>query len=180
MRRMNLLRHRRRATAFSLVEVVIATGIFAVAVTVILALLPALVRQAGNSTDTLAALRLPDAIALELQRVAATGGFDALAAQARPMTAPLPTTLLLVASRTDGRVQLLDYLPPSADQLPADEQYLLIEVWQFTQPSLAFDSTAAGLALHVRVSWPYRLPGSAAITPAVQREQVAFNLSLNR
>jgi hypothetical protein len=167
-------------SAFSLVEVVIAVGIFTVAVTVMLALLPALVRQAGSSADTLTALRLPDPIRLELQRVAVAGGFDALATQARPMGTPLPATLTLVASRTVTQVQSLDYQPPATGRIVEEEQYYLVEAWQFTQPPLAFDPAGAGLALHIRVSWPYRNPGAATVTPPGEREQVTFNLTLSR
>ena len=167
--------------AFSLVEVIIAVGIFAAAVAVILALLPALTRQAAGSADTLAALRLPDALRTELQRVATTGGFDALAGQTRPMTAPLPDTLTLVASRAATRVQTLDYLPPpAAELLGVDEQYFLLEVWSFNQAPLAFDASGSVLALHIRVSWPYHIPGSSTATPSTGREQATFNLALNR
>lgn len=170
-----------RKTGFSLIEVILAVGIFAGAVTVILALLPALTRQAAGSSATLTALHLPDAIRGELLRLARVGGLDALAGQAVPQVAPLPATLQLVASRDAARIQSLVYLPPPApDQIAADEQYFLIEVWQFTQSDLAFDAAGAGLALQVRVAWPYRIPGTTVVTPADQREQVGFTLSLTR
>ena len=167
-------------TGFSLVEVILAVGIFAGAVTVMLAMLPALTRQAAGSSATLTALRLPDAIRGELQRLAATGGFDALAAQTVPLSAPLPATLLLVASRDATRIQSVLYLPPATDQIPEEEQYFLLEVWRFTQPDLAFKASGAALGLRVRVSWPYRNPGAASVTPAAAREQVSFNVSFNR
>lgn len=166
---------------FSLVEVILAVGLFATAVTVILALLSPLSRQAAASADALTALRLPDAIRAELQRLAATGGFDALAGQARPMAAPLPATLALGATRDAARVQSLNYLPPPvADQIAAGEQFFLIEAWTFNQASLAFDPGGTVLALHVRVSWPHFTPGSPGATPLADREQVTFVLSLNR
>jgi len=167
------------SAAFSLVEVVIAVGIVAAGVTVILALLPALTRQAAGSADTLAALRLPEPLRVELQRVAAVGGFDALASQTGAMASPLPATLTLVASRDGTTVQTLAYLPP-AGTLSADAQYFLIEIWSFGAAPLAFDPAGAGLALHARVSWPYRLPGAVAPTPLTDREQVTFNLGLRR
>lgn len=174
-------REQTKISAFALVEVIIAVGIFAAGVTVVLALLPALTRQAAGSADTLTALRLPDAIRLELQRVAAAGGFDALASQTTPMASPPPDTLVLVATRDAGRVQTLTYQPPPAEeQMGEGERYFLIEVWSFTAAPLAFDSTGAVLALHARVSWPYRLPGSTAPTPLTSREIITFNLALNR
>lgn len=172
---------RRIAAGFSLVEVIIAVGIFATAVTVILALLPALTRQAASSADTLAALRLPDALHAELQRVATAGGFDALAGQTKPMAAPLPNTLTLTTSRDATRVQTLDYLPPpAAEQIGEDERYFLIEVWSFNQAPLAFAPNGAVLALHIRVSWPYHIPGSSMATPLADREQVTWNLAISR
>ena len=51
---------------FSLVEVVIAVGIFTASVVVVLSLLPSLLEQSGDSTDRLVAQRLSDAIRIEL------------------------------------------------------------------------------------------------------------------
>ena len=173
--------HRGSHGGFSLVEVLAAVGIFAFAVTVILALLPALTRQAAATADTLTALRLPDPLRIELRRVAIAGGFDALAAQTKAMEEPLPATIALAASREAARVHTLDYLPPaSSDQIPEDERFFLLEAWSFGAAPLAFDSAGAGLALHVRVSWPFRVRGSAAATPLGDREYVTFNLALNR
>lgn len=166
---------------FSLVEVIIAVGLFATAVTVILALLSPLSRQAAASADALTALRLPDAVRTELQRLAAAGGFDALAGQARPMAAPLPATLALAATRDATRVQSLSYLPPpTAGQIAPGGQFFQIEAWTFNQAPLAFDPGGTVLALHVRVSWPYYTPGFPGPTAPADREQVAFVLSLNR
>ena len=67
-----------KKTGFSLIEVVVAVGIFATAVVVVLAMLPGLSRQAADSADAMTAQRLPDAVRLELERLSASGGFDAL------------------------------------------------------------------------------------------------------
>ena len=174
--------HRRRQPhGFSLVEVVLAIGIFALGVTVILGLLSALTRQSAVSADALSALRLPDAACDELQRLVASGGLDALAGQTKPMAAPWPDTLTLVATRDGSQVQTLNYLPPPAEgQVREDQQYFLIEVCRFTQAPLAFDSSASVLALHVRASWPYRTPGSSVVTASAAREQVSYNLAIRR
>ncbi|SDS61233.1 prepilin-type N-terminal cleavage/methylation domain-containing protein [Opitutus sp. GAS368] len=171
----------RQPRGFSLVEVIIAVGIFATAVAVILALLAPLSRQAAASADSLTALRLPDAIRVELGRLNRVGGFDALAGQTKPMAAPLPATLALVASRDATRIQSLSYLPPAAaDQVAQDDRFFLIEAWTFNQAPLAYDPGGAVLALQVRVSWPYFTPGSASATAPADREQVTFTLSLTR
>ena len=61
-----------------------------------------------------------------------------------------------------------------------DQRFFLIEVWRFNAGPLVFETSGAGLALHARVSWPYRTSGSAAVTPLANRDQVTFNLGLSR
>jgi hypothetical protein len=171
---------RDRHSAFSLVEVVIAVGIFAVAVATILALLPALTRPSSEATDSLVAQQQPDNLRIELQRLAGAG-FDALATAAPVMAAPLENGLLLVASRDGARLHSSGYLPPSASlRIPPDEQYFAVEVWRFSQPPLAYDAGAAVLPLYVRVSWPYRNPGSGTPTALADRKQVTFTVAINR
>jgi prepilin-type N-terminal cleavage/methylation domain-containing protein len=173
--------HRAKNLGFSLLEVIIAVGVFAVAVSAMIGMLPSLTRQSAVSADTLNALRLPGALRLELERMAFVGGFDALAVQTKPLAIPLPDTCALVASRDASRVHALTYEPPlSADQLESDAQYFLIETWSFTEAPLAFETGGAVLPLHIRVSWPFHIPGSLAVTPLANRQQVDFNLSLHR
>ena len=168
-------------TGFSLFEVVIAVGIFAVAITVMIGLLPSLTRQSATSVETQNALRLPDAVRSELERVAIAGGFDALAARVSTLASPVPDTLEFIATRDASAVQSLDYQPPPVDeQIGTDDRYFLVEVWKFADAPLAFDSEGASLAIHVRVSWPFRLPNSASVTLLASREQLTFNLALRR
>jgi prepilin-type N-terminal cleavage/methylation domain-containing protein len=173
--------HRPKKLGFSLLEVIIAVGIFAVAVSAMIGLMPSLTRQSTGSADTLNALRLPSALRLELERMAFAGGFDALAGQTKPLAIPLPDTCALVADRDASRVHALSYEPPPlSNQLENDAQYFLIEAWSFGAPPLVFENGSAVLPLHIRVSWPFRIPGSLAVTPLASRQQVDFNLSLNR
>lgn len=175
---LQLARHRR---AFSLIEVIIAVGVFAVAVVVILALLPPLSRQAADSADALVAQSLPDSVRVELSRLAASGGFDALANRLPEMSAPLFDGLSMMAARDARRLYSPDYLPPPvAGQLPQAERYFLVEVWRFNQPPLRFDPAAAVLAVYVRVSWPYQNPGATTPAPLSARSQLTFTVSLNR
>jgi hypothetical protein len=169
----------RNAGGFSLVEVIIAIGLFASAVTVVIALLPAVTRQGAVTTDTMAAQRLPDALKVELSRLAVSG-FDALAGQVPVMTQPLGRGLAFVATRDAARLHALDYLPPAVDRIPEPEQYFLVECGRFAEEPLHFDVPKHSLALGVRVSWPYRLPGSLAPTTENSRSQVAFTVSLTR
>ncbi len=169
-----------KRTGFSLIEVVIATGIFAVAVTVTLALLPALSRLAADQADALVAQRLPDGLQVELTRLAA-GNYDGLAAAVPVMTAPLANGFVLGASRDGSRLHSLSYRPPPASgMVPAEEQYFLVEAWRFERPPLGFDPTGTVLPLYVRVSWPYRLPGNPVVINAGDRRQVLFTVALSR
>src|SRR3990170_3450498 len=91
--------------AFSLVEVVIAVGIFSAAIVVVLSLLPSLLRQSADSSDRLIAQRLTDAIVIELDRQALAVGFDGLAATVPVMSAPLENGWSLVAVANGLRIE---------------------------------------------------------------------------
>lgn len=169
------------ANGFSLFEVVIAVGIFTAAITVMIGLLPSLTRQSAASIETQNAVRLPDAVRSELERLATAVGIDALAARASTLVSPVPETLALVATRDASGVQSFDYQPPPVDEIiRVDDQYFLVEIWKFADSPLKFESDGASLLLHVRVSWPYHLPNSAIVTSLASREQFTFNLALRR
>lgn len=170
---------RSRATrGFSLLEVIIAVGLFATAVTVVIGLIAGHSRQGAEANDVLAAQRLPEPLRVELSRLAATG-LDGLAGRVPVMASPLTSGLAFTSVRDAARVASLEY-QPSPDPIPAPEQYYLMECWKFSTEPLRFDGQKAFLALYVRVSWPYRLPGAAAPTALADRSQVSFTLSLNR
>ena len=165
--------------AFSLIEVIIAVALFAASVTVVIAMLPALTRSGAITRDTLAAQRLPDALKVELSRLAASG-FDALAGQTPVLSSASGNGLTFVASRDGARLHARDYLPPATGQIPDEEQYFLVECWRFPDEPLRFDAQKHFLALVVRVSWPYRLPGSTAPSAEAGRTRVTFTVSLGR
>ena len=156
--------------AFSLIEVVIAVALFASTVTVILALLPGLSRQGTETADRLAAQRLPDAIKLELTRLAAHG-FDALAAQIPVMNTPLADGLPLVATRNGAGIAGRDAAPTTVAE---EERFYGIECWRFPAPPLGYEAGDQTLVLLVRVSWPY----PAAVTEA--SAEFTFVTSINR
>lgn len=177
------MRFGKNIAGFSLLEVIIAVGIFAGAMTAILTLLPSLARSAADAGDAQAALRLADAIQVELQRVAQAGGFDPLAAQIPVMALPLPEGFSLVASRDGARVHSRAYHPPAAgERVPEPEQYFLIEAWRFAQAPLSYDAAAPWLALQVRITWPYRNPGAAGLPPTAlaDREQATCTVGIRR
>jgi hypothetical protein len=165
--------------AFSLVEVIIAVGLFAIAVTAVLGLLPPLTRQAAETSDRLAAQRLPDAVKAEMVRLAA-GNFDGLAAGMPLMGTPLGSGLPLVATRDGSRLHARDFRPPSAGRIADSDQYFLVEVWRFPSGPLAYDPAQSALAMFVRVSWPYRQPGSTSPTAPEARHELVFTVALNR
>lgn len=168
----------KKARGFSLVEVVIAVGVFAVAVATTLSLLPSMTRQMANAGDALAAQRIAGNLRIELQRLAASG-FDGLASQAPVMAAPLVNGLEFVATREGLPLHSLA-IPPSSNPIATENQYFLVEAWRFNQAPLAFVGSSAVLPLYVRVSWPYQNPGSASPTPLADRAQLTFTVSINR
>ncbi|MDI1250772.1 MAG: prepilin-type N-terminal cleavage/methylation domain-containing protein [Lacunisphaera sp.] len=169
-----------KRAGFSLIEVVLAAGIFAVAVTVILALLPALTRQSGESADSLVAQGLPDRLRVELQRLA-VNDFNGLANTIPVMGAPLENGLLFVASRDGSRLHPASYLPPATSGLiPQGQRYFAVEAWRFSQGTLQFDGTAPVLVVYVRVSWPAYNPGSTDATPSADRSHFTFTVAINR
>ena len=164
----------RRQPGFSLVEVVLAVAIIAVGVTAVLELLPALGRQSRVAAETQTALRLTDAVRLELVRRAAEN-FSGLAGSIPVMTADPTAGLQLVAARDGSALHWL-----SADSATARDQYFLLTVRRFP---LAFDPAADCLAVEVLIAWPYRVPTPAGLldpTNPRERETVSFNLGLNR
>ncbi len=167
------------ARAFSLIEVIIAVALFAASVTVILALLPGLTRRSAENADRLVAQRLPDAVRVELERLALPG-FDALAAQAPVMGTPPENGLALVATRDGARVQARDAQAPATGRIADGEQYFLVECWRFADGPLRYDAAQSSLALCVRVTWPYRLPGSTTSVTETARQEFTFVTTLNR
>jgi len=162
---------------FSLVEVLLAVGIFAFAVPTTLALLSTLGRQGAMGSELLVAQRLSDSIQLELDRLARSD-FDGFATAVPMMVPTAAPGLALVATRDGHRLHARDYPPPDA-VIATAQQYFLIECWRFAEEPLCFDPAKAYLALAVRVTWPYQLPnGTTAAGEA--RTAVTFTVVLNR
>ena len=162
---------------FTLVEVVMAVGIFAGSIAVVLSLLPSLARQSADSSDRLVAQRMSDALQIELERQIALIGFDSFANKVPVMDAPLSNGLDLVATSSGLRIEPVSGAGGGGI---ANDQHFLIEVWRFSQAPLAYDSSAATLPLYVRISWPYRLPGSADPTAFRDRDEFTVVLALDR
>jgi type II secretory pathway pseudopilin PulG len=160
---------------FSLVEVVLAVGIFTASIVVVLSLLPSLVAQSADSADRLVAQRLTDAIRIELDRHAVAVGFDALAATIPVMSAPLENGWPLVVSANGLRIE-----PAGSGGIANEDQYFLVEIWRFPQAPLSYDPASAVLPLYARISWPYRLRGFPTTTQIADRQQLMLTLALDR
>jgi hypothetical protein len=162
----------RRSCAFSLTEVVIALGVAATGLVVVLALLPGLLQQNSNARHAHVALGMPDAIAIELRRMAGASfsGFGATAADFSMESSQL--RLVAAEDGTDLRVE-------GADERPA---FFLIEMHRFPSGSqLSYDPSASYQILQARVSWPYRPSGSEqAEVDRRARQRVVFNVVINR
>lgn len=179
------MRARPQAGGFSLVEVVIAVGVLAIAVVGVLGLLPGMARDVGETSDAMTAQRLPAAVKIELQRLAAGGSLAPLAS--RIAVQGNSPTLQLVAARDGTRVQAANGSGlDSSAQLDQAERYFLIELWRFPSAPLAYDApTGAVLPAWVKVSWPYRRPSSTAGSGYVEtatedRASFTFTVAVNR
>lgn len=172
------MRFRRQTWGFSLIEVVIAIGIVAGGVAVILGLLPGLSRQSTESGETQVALRFTDAVRVQMETEKNQNGFNALASSIPVMTGNSDTGLLYIAERDGTNLR-----PLIAGESPARDQFYLITVRRFSGGVLAYDSNAGYLAANVVVSWPYRIltpAGLLAETSSEDRSRINFNVALNR
>lgn len=167
--------------AFSLVEVIIAVGIFGVGVASILGLLATMTRQQAANADALTAHGMADALRVELRRVRiAAGSLEALAEKVPVMSTAMADGLSFAATRDGARLQALSFQAPASDVLAAGEQYFLIEVWRFDHAPLSYAPGDLSLALHVRISWPHAASATAETVPMEQRDTFTFNLALER
>lgn len=163
----------------SLVEVVIAVGVFGIAVGAVLGVLPILTRTASDSDEALVAEGLPDAVRVAL--TLSSSSLDALASAIPVMAAPLERGFSLAASRGGERVNVLRSAAPGGSATAGvGDAFFLIEVWRFNTPPLAYTNTGAVLPLYVRVSWPYRIGAESTSSELAVRTQFTFTLALSR
>jgi prepilin-type N-terminal cleavage/methylation domain-containing protein len=194
---------RRPSRAFSLIEVVVALGVFSVAIVVVVGLLKPTVSAVQNVVDSQAAGRLADSI----QEKLATYGYTALTigdptTNNQPLlitsSANMDTSValndprLLYADRTGDVVGMATgpdaglwlALNPTA---PNDSMYyeiMLVRNSTFSPPSNTLDALAGGVAFTVHISWPAYLPGSTAgglqPLPRIERHFYNFQMVLPR
>lgn len=178
---------------FSLIEVVIAVGIFAGAVVVILALFGPLNRSIGEVADTSRAARLAEAINAELLRLrdvqAPATGSKLDAVYTRWLNAG--AVLKLVAS-TDGSHVVAeadagsDPVNPGFGNPPGialRDRYYLIEVRAQPAPLNYTPGTSAFLAVTATIKWPYQVatgpgPNDATAADLTQAQTLLLNYAL--
>ena len=144
---------RKNGSAFSLLEVVLAVGLFALGLVGVVALFTPTARIVDGRGAAARTARLVHAVRLELERFRA-------AVEVAPDVSPLDQLaaaigdegLRLVADRNGERLEL-----ENGGGLPPRERYHLILV-ERRQGALAHQDGAGFLALTVSVRWPYRLP----------------------
>ncbi|MFA6288380.1 MAG: hypothetical protein WC661_13435 [Opitutaceae bacterium] len=156
-------------TAFSLVEVVVAVGIFAIGIVGVLGLLSPSIKSVSEVGDTAVANRLADNIQVELERL----GFTYISDPARLGTSS--NTLTLVANRDGSRVLLStvadnDVVNGSPPGILNRNRYYGITVQQLS--SLPYTAGSGFIALSVRVVWPYQIPNTTDDTSTKASQEV--------
>lgn len=160
-----------RSNGFSMIEVVLAVGIFATVIIGVIGLLGPTVRSVRDVIDSTVAARLADGVDAELRRV----GFAGMVA------ATTGTTVLPLVATDDGSriVREADAgnaptgTPPG---IPQEQRYYLVEVRRAVTP--AYSNGDPSLVLTIRVSWPYQRPGSGAPVAPADRSIYIFNTAI--
>lgn len=162
-----------RRCAFSLVEVVIAVGVFAVAIVAVLGLLPTLARHAADSTDRLTAQHLLDAVRVELCGTVRAQGLDQLAADLPLLAGASAGGGMWVAPRAGAPLRRI----ASGGGVAGD--FFVIEAGRFATGPLAYANGRGVLPVAVRIEWPYHPVGASAPTPVGERHKLTSVLALN-
>lgn len=141
---------------FTLIEAVIALGVFGFAVSILLALFLRSNAQLREAEDRAQMVAIIPSVNAKLAEV----GWDRSTNQGRDgvvnLTAGGP--LMLVANADASRVAVLG----GEASLSEGEQYYQLTVSRYDQPGLRYGTDVLGvMVLKVHVQWPYRLPGSA-------------------
>lgn len=141
---------------FTLIEAVIALGVFGFAITILLGLFLRSNSQLREAEDRAQVVTIMPTLNAKLVEV----GWDRATNQGRDgvveLTAAGPFTL--VANADASHVTL----PDGDFALAEGEQYYQLAVTRYDRPGLRYGTDVRGvMVLKVHVEWPYRLPGSA-------------------
>lgn len=154
------------AGAFSLVEVVVAVGVFVGAVVVALGLLTATASSARSTLETNTAVRVAQSAQALVRQWTWKQAMDGL-----DTNAPA-----IFATRDGNTLSLVAVEAVAADAAPF-YQVELSRNGDFSPA--ANDETAGYLALRLRVSWPARTR-DGQLLPMDQRDVLTFNVAVRR
>ena len=172
--------------AFSLIEVVVAIGVFAVGMVAVVALFAPVARSVAGSSDAEAAATVAERLRDELTRRAtvagsfapvvalfknatANGGHEVTTADnaSSAATDPRRDTRLLFASRDGSKIGSYTdtiWIDPVTRQINDAEKYFEIALIRFDALSpntTAADATSPTLAYTARIRWPAFVPDNA-------------------
>lgn len=178
--------------AFSLTEVVVALGIFAIAIVGVLGLLSPTIGLVNDTIDSGTASRLADTVNTEVERL----GYNAILSGALLTSAELTA---LDAGSTDATIQSRQlFASRSGDKVcnratasaadnyiePADRFFEVVLVRYATLSPTANDATAGYLAFSVRVTWPAQVSDDTETgfieVPRADRSVFTFNAAVRR
>lgn len=180
--------------AFSLIEVVVATAIFAVSIVAVIGLLSPMTKRVEDVIDSEIAARLAASIQSELDRLAVNPGFDATAALVRP------GAIVLFADPSGTRVRLSTaadnpLIAGNPPGLAERDRFFRITLSEQTLGGVVNPTIAnmAAFPMRADVEWPYWIPvGPATVgataanadphdeVPATVRSRMSYFFALRR
>ncbi len=180
---MNYIKGNRNRLGFSLVEVVVAVGIFALAIVGVIGLLAPTARNIADVADSDAATRVTSAIQAALQQsVSSSGtGFTALGNTLQVPAANASPTYNFYATR-DGRVVGQDAAFTAAALTNADKffEFALLRNTALSGSNSSGDASAGFLAFSISLRWPAYLPNGTQVTDDSQKNVMIVSAAITR
>lgn len=181
----DLTTSRKRSSAFSLIEVVVALGVFAITIVGVLGLLSPTTQAVSDTLDGGVASRLAETVNAEVERLgftAVTGSQLVLSSAVSAL--PTNASKLLFATRGGDRICSQGAADTAPNYIAPAERYF--EVLLIRNESLSpagTDNTAGFVAFSVQVSWPAFVDdgtGAAVAVARSQRSVFSFNAAVRR
>lgn len=176
-----------RRRGFSLVEVVVATGIFAIAIVAVIGLVAAVTKNVTEVRDGDDATRVVANLQSKLQEVVrSSGDFDDLRAYMGDVTGK-PATSRIYANRDGSRIGVGNATSvwDPENELSAEEEnaqkYFLIELrTNDTLSAQADDGTAGYLAFTVKLIYPAYLGDGTVVADSSQQSAIVVPVAVTR
>jgi prepilin-type N-terminal cleavage/methylation domain-containing protein len=157
---------RRKANnGFTMMEVIIALGVFAFAITIVLALFAQNLSRAREIENLRTTQALYGVVDAKLKEIGWGEGLNPDGSTGLLESVGTGGTLILVADESGNRVDRPD------GGIPANEQYFRLEISAYDEPGYSYgelDGLRGMLALEVLISWPYRTPGVSSAQAFVE------------